>query len=175
MNVATAKLSICVTSQAVFLQVDGPANFNSSPNFKRVILELAQKGRVQFVIDLRKCPMMDSTFLGVLIGLVVKGPPAGWTAPWPQLALYQPSQRVLGLFDNLGVGSHFKIADQIELPAESFAPVAPAEATPSKLEQTITSYEAHQALMEVNPDNVPKFKDVVQFLAEDIKKMEGGK
>ena len=26
--------------------------------------------------------------------------------------------------------------------------------------------------MDVNPANVPKFKDVAQFLAEDIKKMD---
>jgi hypothetical protein len=29
--------------------------------------------------------------------------------------------------------------------------------------------------MEINPDNVPKFKDVARFLAEDLKKMEEAK
>ena len=33
------------------------------------------------------------------------------------------------------------------------------------------SLEAHRLLMEVNPDNVPKFRDVTKFLAEEV---EGG-
>jgi len=35
---------------------------------------------------------------------------------------------------------------------------------------TEASLEAHKLLMEVNPDNVPKFKDVAQFLAEDMER-----
>jgi hypothetical protein len=35
---------------------------------------------------------------------------------------------------------------------------------------TEVSLEAHKLLMEVNPDNVPKFKDVAQFLAEDLER-----
>jgi hypothetical protein len=32
--------------------------------------------------------------------------------------------------------------------------------------------EAHRTLMNVNPGNVAKFKDVTQFLAEDLKRMK---
>ena len=32
--------------------------------------------------------------------------------------------------------------------------------------------EAHRILMEIKPENVGKFKDVAQFLAEDLKKSE---
>ncbi len=35
-----------------------------------------------------------------------------------------------------------------------------------------TCLEAHEALMRINPNNIPKFKEVAQFLAEDLKKME---
>ena len=35
---------------------------------------------------------------------------------------------------------------------------------------TEASLEAHKLLMEVNPDNVPKFKDVAQFLTEDLER-----
>lgn len=35
-----------------------------------------------------------------------------------------------------------------------------------------TSLEAHQTLMKINPANIPKFKDVAEFLAEDLKKLE---
>ena len=32
--------------------------------------------------------------------------------------------------------------------------------------------EAHETLMEINPANVNKFKDVTRFLAEDLKRQE---
>jgi hypothetical protein len=35
-----------------------------------------------------------------------------------------------------------------------------------------TSLEAHQTLMAMNPENVARFKDVAQFLAEDLKSLE---
>jgi hypothetical protein len=37
-----------------------------------------------------------------------------------------------------------------------------------------TCLEAHRTLMELNPGNAQKFKDVAQFLAEDVKRLEIG-
>jgi hypothetical protein len=47
----------------------------------------------------------------------------------------------------------------------------PATPAVSAVEMAQTSLEAHETLMNVNPSNIPKFKDVVQFLAEDLKKL----
>ena len=35
-----------------------------------------------------------------------------------------------------------------------------------------TCLDAHQTLMEINPANIPKFKDVAQFLADDLKNLK---
>jgi hypothetical protein len=35
-----------------------------------------------------------------------------------------------------------------------------------------TCLEAHRTLMGIKPENVAKFKDVAQFLAEDVKRLE---
>jgi hypothetical protein len=48
----------------------------------------------------------------------------------------------------------------------------PESSNPTHEELTRTSLEAHQTLMEVNPENVARFKDVTQFLAEDLKCIE---
>jgi hypothetical protein len=42
---------------------------------------------------------------------------------------------------------------------------------PSHEELTRASLEAHQTLMDLKPENVARFKDVVKFLAEDLKKL----
>jgi hypothetical protein len=51
-----------------------------------------------------------------------------------------------------------------------FNVATPAETPVSKEDLSKTCLEAHQTLMAVNPDNIPKFKEVTQFLAEDLKK-----
>ena len=39
---------------------------------------------------------------------------------------------------------------------------------PTRAEAAPTILEAHENLMEFDPRNVPKFKDVVEFLREDL-------
>ena len=41
---------------------------------------------------------------------------------------------------------------------------------PTQEELTRACLEAHQTLMDLNPANAAKFKDVAQFLAEGVKK-----
>jgi hypothetical protein len=51
----------------------------------------------------------------------------------------------------------------------------PVEQTPASTDRKEMSrhcLEAHRVLMEIKPENVVKFKDVAQFLAEDLKKPE---
>jgi hypothetical protein len=48
----------------------------------------------------------------------------------------------------------------------------PDSINPTLEQITRTSLEAHQTLMAANPDNAARFKDVAQFLAEDLKNLE---
>jgi hypothetical protein len=51
-------------------------------------------------------------------------------------------------------------------------PRASSAPAPSPTDLSRNCLEAHQTLMNINPANVPKFKDVAQFLEEDLKKKE---
>ena len=56
-------------------------------------------------------------------------------------------------------------------------PIGINEAGPcsaSKLDIARTSLAAHELLMALHPANVDKFKDVAEFLAEDLKRLERG-
>ena len=44
--------------------------------------------------------------------------------------------------------------------------------TPTKEEISRNCLQAHELLMRINPDNIPKFKEVTQFLAEDLRRMK---
>lgn len=178
-NVPT--LLVAVIDRAAVVKVNGRANFTASVTFKRLLCELRDRGFDDFRLDLTDCITMDSTFLGVLAGTAVKlsNCPGRNARPDPaqpaRLCLVNPNARVLDLLDNLGVSELFRTV-QCATPVPGEEGLTPAaEITASREEISRTCLEAHQVLMEVNPDNVPKFKDVAQFLAEDIKKLTADK
>lgn len=171
MNGSSANLMVAIFDSLVCVKVCGRANFTTSVDFKKVVNELAQRGFKRFGIDLSLCQTMDSTFLGVLAGIGLKFSPNSATAENPSVLIFNPSPRVFDLLENLGVAHLFKIVNSDATEKEHFEPVVEAEA--SRVEVTRTCLEAHQTLMDISPENVKKFKDVTQFLAEDLKKLGG--
>jgi len=171
MSNASAKLSVLVGRDFTCVKIAGRANFMSSPDFKTLLTELSQKGYNRFVVDLSECVLMDSTFLGVLAGFGLKTNP-GCVGGKCEVELANPNMRIFELLENLGVLPLFKVTTgPVQLPDDAKAS-APAPVSPTQAQITRTCLEAHQTLMAVNPDNVTRFKDVTQFLAEDLKKLE---
>jgi len=173
MSTASAKLSVLVGKNFACLKISGRANFTSSPDFKTLLEQLLQKGYGHFIIDLSECVLMDSTFLGVLSGFGLKINPTATSGP-SGIELLNPNPRVSELLENLGALHLFKITSgALQLPDDVKAST-PESIHPTHEEITRTSLEAHQTLMTVNPENYARFKDVTQFLAEDLKNLEKG-
>jgi anti-sigma B factor antagonist len=169
-------LSVWVNNDLVCIKIEGRANFTSSVDFKTLVNSLWQKGHHHFVLDLTDCLLMDSTFLGVLAGMglrLVKEEKAGHSDCTP-IELLNPNARIADLLENLGVAHLFHtISAPAPVKQEDLVPVEQPTANATKTEISRTCLEAHKTLMDINPANVPKFKDVTQFLAEDLKRMEG--
>ncbi len=162
-------LFVAVVERTAFIKVPGRANYATSIDLKTLISELRQRGFGDFILDLNECITMDSTFLGVLAGLVLRN---NGTAGVEGLAieLLNPNARVTDLLENLGVLDLFHVKNDNVPSTLVFEPANHLE--PSKEEMTRNCLKAHQTLMEINPENVPKFKEVTQFMAEDLKRME---
>ncbi len=162
---------VAVSDQTVCVKLQGRADFNLSLDWKKLIDELRLRGFRRFVLELCDCTMMDSTFLGMLSSEGLKfsdgSDPQGGA-----LELMNPNPRIAEVLENLGVAHLFKITicPPSALPGtyEELAPTADK----SKAEVTRTCLEAHRTLMSLNSDNFNKFKDVAQFLAEDLKRLE---
>lgn len=168
---SSANLSVLVGKKIACIRIAGRANFASSPDFKTLLSELAGKGYKHFVIDLTECVLMDSTFLGVLAGFGMKLNPKG--APVERgIELLNATTRVAELLENLGAVHLFRLkSGPLEMPDDVQA-CQPESINPTHEQITRTSLEAHQTLMAMNPENVARFKDVAQFLAEDLKSLE---
>lgn len=168
---SSANVSVFVGKNAAYIRIGGRANFASSPDFKTLLEKLAQKGYTHFVIELQKCALMDSTFLGVLAGFGMKLNLN--RAPAERgIELLNATERVKELLENLGAMDLFKLTTgELALPNDA-KPCVPECINPTHEQIARTSLEAHETLMAMNPENVARFKDVAQFLAEDLQNLE---
>lgn len=169
MNSSTAKLMVLIGEQFACVKVAGRANFTTSVDFKSVLVGLESKGYPYLVIELSECSLMDSTFLGVLAAFGVKLNPTGVECVNQVIELRNANERLLELLENLGVLHLFKTC-QGELP--ECREITSEPCNPSKEALTLASLEAHQTLMDINPANISRFKDVTKFLAEDLERIK---
>jgi anti-anti-sigma regulatory factor len=165
-------MSVSVGEKCACIKIAGRANFTSSIDFKTLVGELLARGYTYFVLDLNDCVLMDSTFLGVLAGFGLKT-----NSPQPDgiprtIEIFNPNERIAELLENLGVIHLFKIEQGKIILPEKTVDHNTSPAQPTREEVTHTCLEAHRTLMNINPDNVPRFKDVTTFLAEDLKKIK---
>jgi len=161
---------VAVFDHVVCVKINGRADFTLSLDMKKVIHELSQRGYRRFVVELRDCAMMDSTFLGTLSGVGLEFYETGRPQD-PPLELVNPSPRIAEVLENLGVAHLFKIVSNPEPLAVKYEPLAET-AGQSKAAVTRNCLEAHHVLMGLNAENAHRFKDVAQFLAEDLKRLE---
>ena len=170
MSTSVGKILVSVEGKYACIKIIGKANCNLSPDFKILFEELWKKGCVYFVLDLAECMFMDSTFLGILAwaGLKVNTPEPDKIERI--LELYNASDCLTELIENLGVLHLFKVTrGQVVPPAQGETrEIIPPN--PSSAACKLASLQAHKLLIEINPANAAKFKDVIAFLTEDLKK-----
>ena len=172
MSGQSARMCVLVGEKFACVRIAGRANFTSSIDFKTLVSELRDKGYNYFVLDLSECTLMDSTFLGVLAGFGLKMIAGPDDRCGPSFELLNPNARITELLENLGILHLFKLTQgELKLP-EPAELVTPAPTNPCKEDLTRACLEAHQTLIAIKPENASKFKDVTQFLAEDLKKLK---
>ncbi len=172
---------VSVGENCACIKLIGKANCTSTPEFQTLFTELWKQGCRHFVLDLSECAFMDSTFLGILAWAGLKVNPSPPDKDERVVELYNPTANIADLIESLGVLHLFQVTQgQASLPAGGATrEITPAQPTSEACKRTSeackrTSLAAHQLLIQINPANAAKFKDVVAFLAEDLKKLKGG-
>ncbi len=165
---------VSVGEHCACIKLIGKANCTSTPEFQALFLELWKTGCRHFILDLSECGFMDSTFLGILAWAGLKVNPSPPDPEERVVELYNPSAGIAELIESLGVLHLFKLTQgQGTLPqAGETRDIMLAQPTSEQCKRA--SLAAHQLLSQINPANAAKFKDVVAFLAEEVKKLKAG-
>jgi len=153
----------------VWVRVEGKGSFLNSSGLKEFAREMINRGYREFVIDLANCPVMDSTFMGTMAGIALHLREIGQGS----LRVIHLNDRNSDLLSNLGLDQLFVIGTSgLPVPNAGDAQTQPIEASGNagadRAEQAQTMLEAHEALVEAAPENLTKFKDVLDYLKQDL-------
>lgn len=69
MSAKRAPFQIAVSGKAVYVRVHGLGSMHTAPTLEGFAKRVIKGGARQFVFDLKKCTGVDSTFMGMLLGL----------------------------------------------------------------------------------------------------------
>lgn len=162
-----SSIQVGVSGPTVWVKVEGKGSFLNSGNLKEFAREMLDRGYREFVVDLEDCAMMDSTFMGTMASVALRLRELGHG----HLHIVHCGNRSQELLSGLGLDQIFDIRANGASPPECGA----LEGTPAvrrpedrKKEQTETMLEAHEALCEAAPENILRFKDVLDFLRQDL-------
>ncbi len=153
-----------------WMRVDGRGTFQNSLQAKKAMQRMIGKGVKDLVVDLERCPMMDSTFLGMLTGSALNLREAGGNS----LSVLNANQRNVQLLTSLGLDHILDLDQEGTLWADERKQACSALQTCSeptgecKETQTQHVLAAHQSLAEVSDENECRFHDVIEFLEKEL-------
>jgi anti-anti-sigma factor len=170
-------LTAAYIGNTAVIRVEGRGSFKVSPTLKQFIHQVLDNHSAKRIwIDMSDCTGMDSTFMGVVAGiacLVKSKPEMGFR-------LINISDKNKKLLVTLGVD---RVVEYSMSPTSEEQRVMSGEASgteqldpdfANKLEAAKTTLEAHETLVDINPENFNKFKSVLEFLQDDVRNLSGG-
>ena len=155
------------------VMVAGAATFRLAPAFKQATQAARLAGSALIVVDMAACESMDSTFMGAIASFGF----AFQKSESPAFVLINLNANAVALLKGLGVDRILKIYPAGTLPAglndlsalaRNLRPVDAA--APGAHALAALMYDAHETLTRVDPENLQRFKDVLAFLREDMKR-----
>lgn len=165
-----AHILVGTVGKVFWMRVDGRGTFQNSLQAKTALQRMIARGVTNLVVDLERCPMMDSTFLGMLTGTALNLREVGGGS----LSVLNANQRNLQLLTSLGLDHILELDREGDLWTKERQEACNAlkhcgeTSTVCKEEQTQHVLSAHQALAEVSDENECRFHDVIEFLEKEL-------
>jgi anti-anti-sigma regulatory factor len=161
-----SKLSSILVGSAngtVWMKLEGRGTFENCQCLKEFSLRMIQRGHRDFVLDLEKCDLMDSTFMGTLAALAFNLREIREGG----LRVVRANRRNFSLLESLGLDHLFVVEIDPADPAPDSLRSSEVSGTPGELTKA-DILVAHEALVEADPRNAVRFQDVIEYLKLEL-------
>jgi anti-sigma B factor antagonist len=157
-----SKILVSYAGRIVWVRVEGNGSSANSTALRKFVKEMIHRGAREFVVDLGNCQGMDSTFMGTLAGI------SFWLGELGEgsLSVVNLNERNAESLSSLGLDHLFNVRVSGIGKDGQVLPIPPDE---NRTARAQTILEAHEALVKMAPENISKFKDVIQFLEEELR------
>ena len=154
---------VCARNDSVYVQIKNKASYVNCAPLRSFLHEMFDEGKRTFVIDFQNCSSMDSTFLGILVGLALqlrKSKEGG------SLSLLNLIGRNLETVKNLGIHKIAIVSSGVVSNLKELETLK-VKSKDSKVSPEFI-YKAHKHLLDLNEKNEKFFKDVVNFMEQKV-------
>ncbi len=153
-------------TEPVVILIQGRASASNCGPLKQSLDEMVVTGRRQFLLDFKNCTGMDSTFLGLVAGMARR---LKLAHPPGKVTLNRLEGRNLDNVRSLGLT---RLVEVTQLEHDKATGINLPETRLNELDAARLVLAAHENLIAVDPENIPKFKDVISLVKEEIERME---
>ena len=168
-------LRVAICGSTALVCVRGRGSFKMGPALKQFGAAAIEQGCQDLMLDMDGCLSMDSTFMGVLAGLALKLK----SEDRGGVVVMNLSAKTLDLLQTLGLDRLLEVYEAGAVPEglrkHLDCIVNTAALDVSEVEKRVsleTMLAAHEDLVRASPGNLPKFQNVLDYLGEDLRKLE---
>ncbi len=149
---------VAIQDGVVYSRVVGLGTMNNSIAFQRFVGHVGDEGFERFIFDLSSCTGFDSTFMGILLGVVHRG---------GRVVLVNTSPRHVRILSEVGIDTVVRIREgQTVLPA---IPLQKLDQKPIQQEARLRAIlQAHENLVRHDPRNAEKFDAFVRLMRKEL-------
>jgi anti-anti-sigma regulatory factor len=160
---SSVEIQVAATNGVTHVKVAGRATFACSKCLRDYTLNKIDEGFPVIQFDLAECEGMDSTFMGVLAMLALRT-----RGQEGRVDIVNACDKAHRSLQGLGISGLFRFTEA-DTSREPWSELdeSPGETESARRAVRATMLEAHETLGQVNPDNISKFKDVLEFLREE--------
>jgi len=167
-NASSPRFLVNPTADPVALRIEGRVFFQICSCLKDFFDKAIAAGKRNFAIDFADCSGVDSTFLGILARTVLELRRAN---PPGTMVMRGLNERNRELLANLGVDRFITFDDHCQVDVNgSGAQALDVVMEKDQVAAARMVLDAHESLIEMNPDNREKFQDLLSILEEQTKR-----
>lgn len=162
---AETKILVAKKGKIAQIRVIGRGNYENSAKLREFGTKQISEGCNLILVDLTECTSMDSTFMGTL-ALLAR--PQGGT----EVELVNVNEQNQKLLEGLGIKRIFSFSHTTGTSsATDWQTLVSAVSDSGEISKARLMLEATEELVRIDPQNQPKFEDVITFLKEDIDRL----